>query len=227
MKHIVKTTRKKNSQSKFITNSFSNYIKFSTPKELTFDCIVPIVLSTLTVILVAFIIPTPRGFAEIIKELNSIIITIIAILAGFNTASLTIIASSAKSIMPKKNNPSKKDSNIPSADPKGLNKLINLIRNNPSGKELDAVISFFAYAVISQLLILVISLLVNIVLSSFLKIESIMPDIKQCYKQSMLVIFSSIWVSLVLHSIFLSIRNIDIISHFIKFSSKEDDPTSK
>ncbi|MEQ6048478.1 hypothetical protein U2I53_05535 [Lysinibacillus capsici] len=226
MKHTVETARKKNSQSSFILNNFKNYIKFSTPKELAFDCIVPIILSTLTIIIVALIIPTPRGFAEIIKELNSIIITIIAILAGFNTASLTIIASSAKSIFSKKVTRNV-DTTIPEVELKRVKKLINLIKNNPSGKELDAVISFFAYAVISQLLILVISLIVNIILSSSLKIESIFPSIDLLYKQLILIVFSSIWVSLVLHSIFLSIRNIDIISHFIKFSSHEDDPTSK
>lgn len=223
IKNTVKTQRSKTNHNKFIRKNVKNYINYSTPSELRFDILVPFFIAIVVTLAAALIIPSPRDFATMILELNGITITITAILAGFNTASLAIIASvsdessvtSLSETVPSESNP------IPKPELKGLKKIKNLIMNNPSKKEWDAVISFFAYAVISQLLILIFSLMINVLLTSVLKIKVLLSSFEAGLKFWLLVPFSSIWIFLILHSIFLSIRNIDMISHFVKFNSKQ------
>ncbi|ANU28411.1 hypothetical protein [Planococcus versutus] len=218
LKYKVKSNRVKSKKNKFVQNNVIDYLRYSTPSELKFDFFVPLFITLIVTAIVAFIIPTPRDYASMILELNSLAITIIAILAGFNTASLAIIATvSNKNIKSRTTNENK---NIPSTKLKGYKRLKNLIYNNPPQKELDAFVSFFAYAVISQLIIIVISLVINFLLTSILKTEGIFLTLSMFSKYVIMVPLSAIWIFLVLHSIFLSIRNIDMISHFIKFNSK-------
>ncbi|ARK23258.1 hypothetical protein SporoP37_00180 [Sporosarcina sp. P37] len=216
IKHKVKIKRNKTEHNKFIRNNVINYLKYSTPRELIFDIVAPLFIALIVATFAAYLIPTPRDFAIVIQDLNSITITITAILAGFNTASLAIIASSSSLSENKVVTKA-----IPEPNLKGLNKIKNLILNNPTKKEIDAVISFFAYAVISQLLILVISLIINVLLTSMLKIDVLFPNLKALSKYWILISCSTIWIFLILHSIFLSIRNIDMISHFVKYNSKQ------
>lgn len=218
IKFKVKSVRRKSPEDRFIRKNIKDYIRYSTPSELRFDFLVPLIITFVIVIAISLIIPSPRDYASIVLELNSLAITIIAILAGFNTASLAIIATVSNREKPIE---SKKENNeFPKQNIKFFKKIKNLITNNPPQKELDAFVSFFAYAVISQLIIIIISLLINFLLSSILKVEGILPAYSYNTKYAIMLPLSGIWIFLILHSIFLSIRNIDMISHFIKFNSK-------
>lgn len=214
IKNKVTIKRKKTKQSGFIRKNIKNYLQYSTPKELFFDLIIPLILAIFVTITTFSLIPSPRDLAVIIQEINGLTITITAILAGFNTASLAIIASSGNLI------PADNKLSCENNDLKGIKKLKNLIMNNPSRNAIEAVVSFFSYAVISQLIILVFSLLLNVILSSLLKNIDVFPNLTPIYKMILLSGFSVFWIFLILHSIFLSIRNIDIISNFVKFHSK-------
>lgn len=217
-KHNIITERKKANHNGFIISNVGNYIKHSTPRELCFDVIIPLLLSTLLISVLYIILPTPSSFAKSISEINNTVITIIAILAGFNSASLAIIASSSKIV----NTNLMNTETIKTESIGKIKKIKNLIFNTPSYKELDAIVSFFAYAVISQLLILIVSLLTNVTLTALMKVKPVITTLSNDIEMIILCIFSGVWFTLVLHSIFLSIRNIDIIAHFIKFSSKKE-----
>lgn len=218
LNHKVTFKRNKKNTDNFVRKNIIDYLQYSTPSELKFDFLIPFFITIITTLIVAIIIPTPRDFAMMILELNSLAITIIAILAGFNTASLAIIATASnKELTADANN---EEENMPLDELKGFRKLQNLIINNPPQKELDAFVSFFAYAVISQLIIIVISLIINFMLTSLLKIDGIFISISMLTKYFIMIPLSAVWIFLILHSIFLSIRNIDMISHFIKFNSK-------
>lgn len=223
--HKVKIKRKKTKESNFIRKNFVNYLKFSTPKELFFDIIIPLLISILLTFFVIIIIPSPRDFTIIMKELSSIAITIIAILAGFNTASLAIIASTKNNDNSIENNEDFIDDfKIKVDTPENLSmskKVKELIVNTPSNKGWQGVISFFAYAVISQLIILIFSLIINISITSLLSITTVLPKLDDMRKYLLLTLFSLTWIFSILHSIFLSIRNIDMISHFIKYNTKK------
>lgn len=218
-KNIVKNTRNKNQNNGFIKGNVINYIKHSAPKDLFFDILIPVILSIFITSFLLFIISTPNIFVKTLGDINSTVITIIAILAGFNSASLAIIASSQK-LVNSNNDNTEIDKDIEYEGETRLGKFKNLIFNNPSDKPVDAIVSFFAYAVISQLLVLIISLILQIVISGMLKMTITSSVLTNDIEMIMLVICSSIWFALILHSIFLSIRNIDMIAHFIKFSSK-------
>lgn len=216
VKNNVSVKRNKEQKHGFIIGNIKNYVIHSTPKELFFDIIMPILVATTLVIIITNLLPNPSSFVKTLYEINGTIITIMAILAGFNSASLAIIASSSKLV----NTPLIDTSNIEYEEKKRIQKIKDAIFNNPSYKELDAIVSFFAYAVISQLLILILSLLIHIVLTAVQKTTIINSIFNNSMEMIILFILSGCWFTLILHSIFLSIRNIDVIAHFIKFSNK-------
>lgn len=217
-KHNILVERKKEKHGGFIVTNVKNYITHSTPRELFFDIVIPIVLSTILIVLIYFMLPSPITFVKSMYEINNTIITIIAILAGFNSASLAIIASSSKIV----NSELLDTESIKTNKTSNIQKIKNMILNSPSYKELDAIVSFFAYAVISQLIILIISLIIHVILTALMKVNVHFTLFSNQKEMIILCIFSGFWLTLVLHSIFLSIRNIDIIAHFIKYSSKKD-----
>lgn len=149
---------------------------------------------------------------NILKEFTSISINILAILAGFNTASIAIIASSSDNLLSN----SKMDSNLQHPQLSKLQRAYNAIKFTPPEKEINIVISFFSYAVISQLIILLATILLSLFISMILKTDisyiSFIP-----YKIQIILLTTFIWVFSLFHCIFLSIRNIDMIAHFIKF----------
>ncbi|MEK9196855.1 hypothetical protein [Ureibacillus sp. FSL E2-3493] len=216
--HNVIVDRKKDNKTGFITNNIKNYIMHSTPRELLFDIATPVALSFILIFLLYTIMPSARDLLNSIHNINNTVITIIAILAGFNSASLAIIAASSKLINTKLFDTKE----VNSVKETFMQKIKTLLFNNPSYKELEAIVSFFAYAVICQLLILIISLFINVTLTSITQVKFEILNLDKNIEIIILCIISGFWFTLVFHSIFLSIRNIDMIAHFIKFSSNED-----
>lgn len=214
VKNKISIERKSEKKHGFIIDNIKNYVIHSTPKELFFDIIMPVFISLVLVLTITKLLPNPAAYVKTLYEINGTIVTIIAILAGFNSASLAIIASSSKLV----NTPLIDTSNIKYPKRNFFQRVKDSIFNNPSYKELDAIVSFFAYAVISQLLILILSLLFHIILTAVQKTTIINSIFGNSTEMTLLFLISGCWFTLILHSIFLSIRNIDIIAHFIKFS---------
>lgn len=233
--NLVRTGEKRS----FIRDSFVNYIYNSTPTELRFDWLFPFFISVVIFIISALIQSDPNKLLITITQVNNISITIIAILAGFNTASLAIVASTNRNIF-KSNIDSKSNVNnqqdekevsafgnlkeeIPS-NKRGsrFKALTNLFINNNTSNDLHTTLTFFSYAVISQLSILVIGIVLTLILELKESISNLQIGIPDSIEVIFFTAAGTIWLTLVLHVIFISIRNVDMIYHFIIYKDEID-----
>ena len=130
-----------------------NYFKLSSKEEIRFDIAVPFIISLFTVY---FLSLTELNMLKILQDVNNVIISVMSILAGFNTASVAIIASS---------------------NPLGIvesmsNQASSHQENNQGDEEegrqlLNSLTSYFSYAIILQLFILIVSIIASIALKFF------------------------------------------------------------
>lgn len=225
MKTSVKISRTKSEP--FVFKIIKTYLKDSTPSELRFDILTPIFLSLILAFTTLYFLPNPRQQLLLISEMNGVSITIISILAGFNTASLAIIASAHKETLLKEISPNSlvndevdlKDSF--DEEPLGFfRKVVILLTNNSTDNKMRTLISFFSYAIISQLIIIVIGLSLAVIFSAISKSNTELLQTNIYVELLISQSFSVIWISMIFHAIFLSIRNADIIFQFILYSKK-------
>lgn len=153
MKYKTKTERI-SSKTSYIKGTFNRYIKNSTPKELSFDWLYPFLISILLFLIISISEGNLNHLISIIGEINNVTVTIIAILAGFNTASLAIIASTNRSIFfnslssqNTETEPIKRFQQDPkeSHNPQKQNwyrKLVNHIKNNSTDNLLETTLTF-------------------------------------------------------------------------------------
>ncbi|PAQ15030.1 hypothetical protein CD798_08275 [Bacillaceae bacterium SAOS 7] len=226
------TIVRKGKKSSFIKGSFKRYLFNSTPLELVFDWVYPFAISLIIFIVIISLDKSSSSLLLILTKLNDVSINVIAILAGFNTASLAIIASTNRSIFKKSlNSSSATDTHVTSDDelkedvPLTTNKSLikrgkNLILNNNTSDKLETTLSFFSYAVISQLSILIIGIAINLLLNALLKVKGFIFTINDTVEAISLFSFGVCWMSLILHVIFISIRNVDMIYHFIIYKDE-------
>lgn len=84
---------------------------------------------------------------KVLQDVNDVIISVMSILAGFNTASVAIIASS---------------------NPLGIAESMDSQGNNQEGRRLlNSLTSYFSYAILLQLFILIVSIIASVVLKFF------------------------------------------------------------
>lgn len=219
LKHSMSIKRVKSNNSLF-KNNLKNYLENSTPKELAFDWIIPILFSFIVFIFVYYISSHPRNILQVIREINNLALIIVPILAGFNTASLAIIASASSFIKSKDDKSSsendfKEDITYPSVKQSIFKKLYNLIVNNKTGNDLHTLVSFYAYAIIFQLVLLIIGIVISALITLIdISVFQIMP-LPDYLLIVILCLLGFLWLLLLFHSIFISIRNVDLIMHYI------------
>ncbi|WP_404407650.1 hypothetical protein [Jeotgalibacillus malaysiensis] len=222
MKTEVKVKRIKSES--FLKNIFRSYIDHSTPSELKFDLVIPAILSFTLCLILYYFIEIPREFLIIISGINGLSVTIISILAGFNTASLAIIASTNKDFL--NNEISKADDDLDLKDdiPKQTNSffksLLVTLFNNKSDNKLKTLIIFFSYAIVAQLIIIVIGLSFDIIFSAALSSTFEILNLEAVIETTIALIFIFMWLTVTFHVIFLSIRNVDMIFKFILYTKK-------
>lgn len=170
-----------------------NYFKESSKQEIRFDLLVPFCISS---IIVFFLYLSRVNMLDILKEINDVIISVMSILAGFNTASVAIIASS---------------------NPLGVVEAMENQGDHSEGQRLlNSLTSYFSYAIILQLFILIVSIIAAITLK-FFDMSTIADNKYLFISLSMIFI---IWFTLVLNSLLITLRNASILHNFILFLAK-------
>jgi phosphoglycerol transferase MdoB-like AlkP superfamily enzyme len=176
-----------------IINIIKNYFKLSSKEEIRFDIVIPFIISCLTVLLLFL---RKSDMLEILQEINNVIISVMSILAGFNTASVAIIASS---------------------NPLGFVEELSDNSNEQEGRDLlNSLTSYFSYAIVLQLFILIISIIASVALK-FFDIETFKENTYLFISLSMVFI---VWFTLVLNSLFITMRNASILHNFILYLAK-------
>lgn len=170
-----------------------NYFKESSKQEIRFDLLVPFCISS---IIVFFLYLSKVNMLGILKEINDVIISVMSILAGFNTASVAIIASS---------------------NPLGIVEAMENQGDHSEGQRLlNSLTSYFSYAIILQLFILIVSIIAAITLKFF--DMGTITDNKYLFISLSLIFI--IWFTLVLNSLLITLRNASILHNFILFLAK-------
>ncbi|MCG3229781.1 hypothetical protein HXV89_10455 [Bacillus subtilis] len=166
------------------------FFKSSSREEIRHDLILPLVIA---ILIIGILVYCKLDILQILRDLNDVIITVMSILAGFNTASIAIISSS---------------------------NLINFIDRlegrdqRRNGEQLlKSLTSYFSYAIMLQLFILIVSIIASLVFK-FLDFETIKNSM---WYYNSLIIFFIIWFTIVLNSLFITIRNVAILHNFILF----------
>lgn len=222
MKIKIQRTRD-NKKRNFIFTSYYEYLWSSTPRELFFDWIIPMIISFLTVTSMYFLSSSNTDIFLNIKKINETSINVIAILAGFNTASLSIVGSINRGLLSEisseKNTALEELLNSNSKKKPIFSRFKNLIMNNKKSNTLKITLNFFSYAVISQLIILIIGLVTSM-LFAFLPNITLYINVSTSISKFIISLYGMALLTLILHTIFVSIRNVEMIYHFILYRNK-------
>jgi hypothetical protein len=178
-----------------------NYFKLSSKEEIRFDLAVPFIISVLTVY---FLSKSGLNMLKVLQDINDVIISVMSILAGFNTASVAIIASSNPLGL------------VEAMGTQAGNQRTNQTNDEEGRKLLNSLTSYFSYAIILQLFILIVSIIASITLK-FFDIKSFKENIYLFISLSSIFI---IWLTLVLNSLLITLRNASILHNFILFLAK-------
>lgn len=164
------------------------YWKFSSCSELIVDVFLPFVLSIATLYWTSQYVSDFGKLIEKFQELSGQIIAAISILAGFNITSITVI----------------------SAVGGYAEKLRN--RTSLSGQTsiYNMLIVFFTWAVVIQLIVVLLSILLFYT-------GSFLPKTLDTSVPIWGWVSASIWLTLTMHSIFISIRNIKTLYLYVTY----------
>jgi hypothetical protein len=207
----------------FIKKSIKTYIKSSTPRELSFDWITPFLLAALSFVFVFFIMESTNilGILKVIEKINDTAVNVIAILAGFNTASLAVITSANRELLNSLNQKSNPTSEVPFSTAPLWKRVKIAIFNNTKKNTLEITVNFFCYAVIIQLITLILGLLSSVIYDFLPNITNFnFISISDFIKRVLLTVYGITWLSLILHSIFISLRNVEMVYAFIMYKDK-------
>jgi hypothetical protein len=167
---------------------FVDYLRYSSRAELTMDMLLPVIVSAfLTYVIWSF---KANNVGPAISQINNQTLTAVSILAGFNVASISVFAAS---------------------DSKLLQNLRDKTSNKfPNITLFEMMLSFFAWAITSQLFIIFVGIVILFVTSftatqpSFIRIS-----VWEVY------LFLWAWMSLIFHAIFVSVRNLKVIMVYL------------
>lgn len=170
---------------------FRDYIELARSEDINKDIGYSILLG---ICIVLFALLSGVTIVELLKGFNdsiNIIIMAFSILAGFNTTSLSIFATS--------------DSGI-------VKRLREEIIEDKSRFKIDQILAYFSWSVVLQLFLLFFSIVVSLL---FCYVE--IPDVvytNQCFSLTMWILVTT-FIVVILYSIKLTIRNILILYDFL------------
>lgn len=176
---------------RFLKDSFKQYIIFSTKSERIFDLLFPFVLSFCFVVVVYFFNNLyVENFIKKIDSLNSTVITAVSILAGFNFAGVSVISSSQSDLV------------------QYLKTKLSKIDRKTS--MFTILMVFFTWSIAIQLVVVCFGIIL------FFSNQFFIPDSSlKAYVPLWAWCVIAIWLGVVLHSLFLSIRNIKMLFLFV------------
>lgn len=203
-----KINRKHSSVNADTNNILFGFFKFATTKEKRFDIGLPFAISAIIFVSAYFLIRSNQNLLDIVKDLNSVSLSIMSILAGFNTTSLAVIASTQQKTLFRlfEKNGQKNDKNI-----------------------LEQLLTFFSYSIIIQLILIILGSLLLVMLKYASDLYKNLSFVNYFSSHIILSVVGLIWLGLVLHTLFISIRNVTILYHYVVFigSEKEQDDESE
>lgn len=160
-----------------------NYIKYSGRNELLVDIPIPLVIAIIIVGCQYTLNPTLKDLLVSISNVNNGVLMAISILAGFNVASISVLATSNSKVMEYLR--------------------IKRSKNFPKTNLFEMLMTFFVAAVILQLFIILIGL-ITLTVTTLYGLGDI-PEVKVPF---LLWLFMTLWIWIILVSIFVSIRNV-------------------
>jgi hypothetical protein len=176
---------------------FKEYWKNSSRSELLMDILFPLIISVGLTWLASFYIDDFSRLIETFQLLSGQLIAAISILAGFNIASITIISTA--------NEPTNRLRQIPST-------------TNSSKSMYEVLISFFTWAVIIQLIVVLVGII--LFYAGSLVPSNLYHEIPiWAWIVSILVLFITV------HSMFISIRNMKTLFLYVTYKGSTTPPS--
>lgn len=180
----------------------SNYKKYTTNFEFRLFLAIPIISSIFIFAFYWFFGNSNADLLNRIMEMNRDSLTVIAILAGFNTTSLSIIAASN-------------------------NNVLKFLRQHklPDSEDtlLKQLVSFFSFAILLQLMVLTIGILLSMISKSFMDISNAFPVLSGLVVKIPLTLLGALWLGAVIFVIIISIRNATLLYRYVLFVADYDE----
>ncbi|KZE78626.1 hypothetical protein AV654_02430 [Paenibacillus elgii] len=222
----VKTrTNKAESVNRDLYHIIKDYFHCSSIKELTFDILIPVFVSILIFATIGAMTVSTTTILKIIVNLNTSSINVMAILAGFNTASVAVIASTNKSILNQlynvtgPQNNTKKNKNF-------FANIWSIIVEKKDENILKITISFFSYAIAMQLIILILGSIIVATSDNVIEFYRQLSFINKMSARIIISILGTTWLTLILHCLFVSLRNVSLLYRYVLFLGKNKDDKS-
>lgn len=175
------------------------YYKSSTNSEKIFDVLIPIFLSVGLVILIyTYYSIDLFDLLQTFLTVNTVVISSMAILVGFNIASIAVIAGSQSNLV--------------------TNLRSRASVNMPGETVFSVLVIYFTWSILIQLLVILLGVLGFFCLN-FYPIETL-KSISILWWHFVLL---GTWFFLILHSIFVSFRNIKMLYHFVNFKDTNEE----
>lgn len=178
----------------------SRYWQVSSKHEKITDIGIPFLLTTIIVVLVSIKQPAVQGFLVLSNQIVNTVITVLSILAGFNVAAVSVIASSQSPTI----------------------KRMAKHKNDNEPSPLEGILSFFSWAIAVQLIVLLGSIMYSIVAGTILTPGKAIFAQWEFPKLPILIAIMFIGISAAFHSLFLSIRNIAGLFLTVAQAAKEE-----
>lgn len=167
--------------------TFKKYWKNSSRSELIFDVFLPIIFSIAILYWTSYYVSDFRVLIEKFQQLSGQIIAAISILAGFNITSITVISAVG-----------------------GSDRLRNRKDSSGTITIFDMLVVFFTWAVNIQLIVVLLSILL-------FYIGSFVPETLNRPVPFWGWVFAAFWLTITIHSIFISIRNIKTLYMYVTY----------
>lgn len=176
-----------------------NYYKYMSRGELLIDSLFPMGISLILFTFFYFFEPSTTNILNSILDINNISLAVIAILAGFNTTSLAIIASSNKEV---------------------LKNIFNRKSNDGKSNILEQTVSFFTFAILFQISTLVIGTIIAVGSNNIVNLYIFFGFTVHPYAKIATAFVGFIWLSIIIYALFISLRNVTLLYRYILFLAK-------
>ncbi|WP_186380455.1 hypothetical protein [Brevibacillus brevis] len=233
---VIPIKRMKESVNKDTQEILFSYYGYSSPQELRFDWGIPLILAAITFLLVGLVSKNNTIILNTIVDINSASLNVMAILAGFNTASLAVIASTNRDTLRVLYSAGGNSTTVKKEDDNKQNKFRQIFEkilfdkefldfeNSSDGNNhniLKQVLTFFSYAIVMQLIILVLGSIFVVLNKNAQQIYLLLGIISGIWAKVILSILGTIWFAIILHSLFVSIRNVSLLYRYILYLAKQ------
>ncbi|SEM79603.1 hypothetical protein SAMN04489762_1058 [Terribacillus saccharophilus] len=177
---------------------FSNYKLYTTKAEWRLYLLVPIAISTLLFVLMAILEEKNTTIYNSILDINNVSVNVIAILAGFNTTCLSIIAASNNKVL------------------KFLTKKKLEGSSDQGGTVLKQIVVFFSFSIVYELIIIFFGILL-VMVSKYIPNLSEFDILTGINARIILVIIGIGWLSAILFALVTSLRNASLLYRYVLF----------